>query len=76
MRRPPVFGTKKTTQTQIAGPSIEKEFSIFIGGINNEIDENQLWNYIVKEHNINPIKITLNRVNPYNRSFKSLLSEK
>ena len=54
----------------MAGEKTDQVFTLFIGGVSNEFSTEDLNEYIKNELNINPVSITINRVNPKNRSFK------
>ena len=70
-RKPPVYGTKKSNGSRsMAGEKNVQVFSLFIGGVSNEYSPEDLKEYIKNELNINPVAVSINRVNPKNRSFK------
>ena len=66
----PVFGTKAPNRNSIAGERIVREFDIFVGGVNNDIQEDGMKNYIKDEVNVQAINVVLNKENKFNRSFK------
>ena len=67
----PIFGTKEAAPNKtIAGRRIVKNFTLFIGGVDLNVDEQGLGDHIVEEFNIEPIDIEINKTNRYNRSFK------
>ena len=57
----------------MAGESNEQVFSLFIGGVSNEYSPEDLNEYIKNELNINQVAVSINRVNPRNRSFKVIV---
>ena len=76
-RRKPVFGTKsRPFQNSIAGKRNVRNFSVFIGGLSNETSEEDLTTYMKDELNINPLAITVNKINNYNRSYKVTINSK
>ena len=76
-RRQPVFGTKsRPIQNSIAGKRNVRNFSVFIGGLSNETSEEDLTTYMKDELNINPLAITVNKINNYNRSYKITINNK
>lgn len=68
-RSNPIYGTKTTDKKSIAGKRTVREFDIFVGGVNNDISEQDLSNHMSQEMSIEPISVKLNRENKYNRSF-------
>ena len=65
-----IFGKKRPSETSIAGQRIIPEYSVFVGGVSNEIDERGLEAYMKHEIKVQPLDITLNKQNRYNRSYK------
>ena len=67
----PMFGTKEALPNKkIAGQRIVKNFSLFIGGVDINMDEQALGDHIVEDFGVEPIDISINKTNRYNRSFK------
>ena len=54
----------------MVGEKSDQLFSLFIGGVSDEYSAEDLNDYIKNELNINPVSITVNRVNLKNGSFK------
>ena len=54
----------------MAGEKTDQVFSLFIGGVSNEFSADDLNEYITNELHIKPVSISINRINPNNRSFK------
>ena len=77
-RKPPVFGTRNNsvTEKRMAGEKSDLNFSFFIGGISNQFNENDLNAYIRQELKVVPLDITINKVNPKNRSYKVTVPRK
>ena len=65
-----MFGNKQTSERRLAGQRIVRKTDLFIGGISNEVDEEMLNNYLVSELEVQPIDISINKINNYNRSYK------
>ena len=71
-RRPrqPVFGSKARTENSIAGQRVVREVNVFVGGVSHRITEELLHKHIEEEMLVTPIKVTHNKSNNYNQSFK------
>ena len=71
-RKPPIYGTRSNpaTEKRMAGEKSDLPFSLFIGGVSNHFDENDLNVYIREELKVVPLGITINKINPKNRSYK------
>ena len=69
-RKPLVYGTRNSTSAAkpMARERSEALFSIFIGGISNEYSEADLKDYIQKELKVDQVTISVNKINPRNRS--------
>ena len=68
-----MYGTKNIPTNafkRMAGGRIVRDFSLFVGGINNNIGPDEISNYLVEELGITPIAVEINKVNNYNRSYK------
>ena len=72
-KKKPIFGIKEKTSKSIAGERIIQEINIFIGGVSNDISEEDLALYIEEEIKVSPRKVILNKENTYNRSFKLII---
>jgi hypothetical protein len=70
-KRKPVFGTK--SGNQLAGKRNELNFSIFVGGLSNNIEAKDLAEYIQLELDIDPLEINVNKINQHNRSYKVII---
>ena len=77
-RKPPVYGTKNIADSRkrMAGEKSDLVFSLFIGGVSNEFSEADLKMYIEKDLKINPVSISINKVNQKNRSYKVTVPRK
>ena len=78
-RKHPMYGTKNiptNTYKRMAGSRIVRDFSLFVGGISNDIGPNDITNYLVEELRITPISVEINKINNYNRSYKITLQKK
>ncbi len=71
----PIFGRKNSNKAKLAGVRAVKTYSLFIGGIKLDIDEDALNNHIIEEFGIEPVNISINKSNKYNRSFKVDIKE-
>ena len=69
-RREPVFGSKQSTKRSIAGQRTIRELNIFVGGVSNQMSEDDFFKHIQDELNVTPINVTANRSNNFNQSFK------
>lgn len=73
-RKPPVYGTKSTPTThnnkRMAGERTERQFSLFIGGVNKDFSVADMESYIKDELGINVIAVDVIKINQNNRSFK------
>ena len=69
-RREPVFGSKQPTKCSIAGQRTIRELNIFVGGVSNQMSEEDFFKHIQDELNVTPINVTANRSNNFNQSFK------
>lgn len=65
-----MFGNKQTPERRLAGQRIVRNTDLFIGGISNGVDEAMLNNYLITELEVQPIDISINKINNYNRSYK------
>ena len=70
-KRKPMYGTK--SGSQLAGKRSELNFSIFVGGISNNIEAKDLAEYIQLELDINPLEFNVNKIDQHNRSFKVII---
>ena len=79
-RKPPVYGTRNTPTThnnkRMAGEKTERQFSLFIGGVNNDFSETDLESYIKTVLKINVLSIQVNKINQNNRSYKVTVHKK
>ena len=64
------------THKTLAGNRIIRNFTIFVGGISNEVTGEDLTEYIMDEINITPISIKVHKINDYNRSYKVTIQKK
>ena len=72
--RQPVFGSKPRTEHSIAGQRVVREVSVFVGGVSNRLTEELLYKHLEEELLITPIRITHNKSNNYNQSFKVVVN--
>ena len=71
-RNPPVYGSKSIlpSQQKLAGQRILRKFSLFIGGISNDVTPEILSTYIKDELKVTQSEVEINKINDYNRSYK------
>ena len=71
-RNPPVYGSKSIlpSQQKLAGQRIVRKFSLFIGGISNDVTPEILSSYIKDELKVTQSEVEINKINDYNRSYK------
>ena len=69
---PHIYGSKKVSNntSSIAGHRTVRDVLFFVGGLSKDMDSNTLGTYIEHSIGITPVKITLNRRNAFNSSFK------
>ena len=69
-RKPPLFGSRRGTESTIAGQRTVREISIFVGGVNSSLSVEDSSNHVRNNLGVSPINVTQNKRNEYNQSFK------
>ena len=69
-RKPPLFGSKRGTESTIAGQRTIREISIFVGGVNNRLTVEDFSEHVKDNLGVTPINVAQNKCNNYNQSFK------